>query len=771
MKIFPNESLKSRVTLIMVLVASLATFLTSMTFMVYDLYRINSELRSEFNSLADVIGSNSTAALEFMDENVGKETLNALENNNKVLAAYIYTENKDLLASFERESTSFNLDELNQGLNKTVLSSDYRSFERPILLNGKKIGTIFVVSDLEEIKNSINRYIAIVAFILAVNLVIIYFLSVSFQELITKPISDLADLVGRVSTSKDYSIRADKQSNDEIGYLVDKFNEMLAKIQTRDEELQSAHSDLEIRVRERTVELEKEVYERKKITEVLRESQKLLNIVMDNIPQAIYWKDTDSVYLGCNRTFAQHAGLEFTSDIFGKTDDELPWTEEETSINLREEKSIFVKMKPQYHSLETQRQHNNKNALIEVNRIPLFDSDNNIVGLLGAYEDITERSAMEEDLARAQRLESLGILAGGIAHDFNNLLTGIIGNITLAETLLESGEDISERLKDAEIASMRAKDLTMQLLTFSKGGEPIKKVVSLNELLDQSVKLSLRGSHTVCNLDIEDNIWPVEVDEGQITQVVNNIIINANQAMPEGGTITIMARNFEVNDDSRLNLKAGKYVKVSIIDQGIGIPEEYIDKVFDPYFSTKKEGHGLGLATCYSIIKKHEGLLYANSQLGKGSEFIFYIPANKEHIEELEEIELVYENGGGNVLIMDDEEIIRTLAGEILQSNGYHVEFAKEGKEAIELYKVSMNNGDKYDLIILDLTVPGGLGGKDTISEIRKIDPDVKAIVSSGYSNDPVMAEFQKYGFMDFVPKPYNTKQLVDKVNKVISAS
>ena len=769
MNVFPNESLKSRVTLMLVIFASLATLLSAITFMVFDIYRINSELKVEINSLADVIGSNSTAALEFMDKDVGNETLDALKNNKKVLSAYIYTDNETLLASYERNNTSFNFNELKKGINSGIFGGNFQSFQRPIMLDGKKIGTIFVVADMVLLKNAITNYLVIVAFILCINLLIIYFLSLSFQKLITNPISRLTELVGSVSSTKDYSVRAEKLGNDEIGYLVDKFNEMLEKIQNRDEKLQGAHEDLENRVKERTQELEKEVYERKKITEVLRESQKLLNLVMDNIPQAIFWKDTESVYLGCNRTFARHAGLEFTSDIFGKTDDELPWTDEEKAINLREEKMVFENKKPQYHSVETQRHYNNKNALIDVNRIPLFDSDNNIVGLLGTYEDITERNAMEEDLVRAQRLESLGVLAGGIAHDFNNLLTGIIGNITLAESLLGTGEDISERLKDAEIASMRAKDLTMQLLTFSKGGEPLKVIVSLEELLEQSVKLSLRGSKTVCDLDIDEKILPVEVDEGQITQVVNNILINANQAMPEGGRINIVARNTEINNESRLYLKPGKYIKVTISDQGIGIPEEYIDKIFDPYFSTKKEGHGLGLATCYSIIKKHEGLIYANSELGKGTEFVFYLPANNKYVEFIDESTLEYENGGGSVLIMDDEDIILNVASEMLQSNGYKVSLAKEGREAIDLYRVSMNNGDKYDVIILDLTVPGGLGGKDTISEIQKIDPDVKAIVSSGYSNDPVMAEFEKYGFADFVPKPYNAKQLVDIVSKVIS--
>ena len=768
MKLFPSESIKSKISLLMVLVAGLATFFATVTFVVLDIYRFNAELKTEFMGLVEVVGRNSTAALEFNDKGVGKETINSLSNNPKVLAAYIYDSNDNIFASLEKESNNFSLQELKKDTKSNLLGDNYRSFQRPILLDGKTIGTIFIVSDLNQIRTSIKRYIAIVILVLAINLLIIYLLSVHFQKLISMPISHLAGIVGKVSNSKDYSIRAKKHSNDEIGYLVEKFNEMLEYIQQRDTALQSARSELENRVKDRTQELEKEVYERKRVTEVLRESQQMLSTVMDNIPQAIFWKDSNFVYLGCNKTFASHAGLEDVSDIFGKTDEELPWSDEDTTAYLEAERKVFETKTPQYRSIETQRQ-KDKQAVIEVNRIPLLDSEYNTIGLLGTYEDITQRSAMEEDLARAQRLESLGILAGGIAHDFNNLLTGILGNITLSRSLLGSGEDISDRLKDAEFASLRARDLTMQLLTFAKGGEPIKKVVMFEHVLEQSANLSLRGSNVVCDFDIDENLWPVEIDEGQITQVLNNIIINSNQAMPEGGTIKIEAQNVNINDKSKINIDYGNYVKVTIKDEGIGIPTEYLSKVFDPYFSTKKDGHGLGLTSCYSIIKKHKGIIYVNSELGKGTDFIFYLPANSDYIYEAKEEKPTYQTGNGKILFMDDEELIRDVAKEILESEGYNLEFAIEGREAIDMYKNSINDKQKFDLVILDLTIPGGLGGKDTIKEILKMDPEAKAIVSSGYSNDPIMAEYTKYGFSDFVPKPYNYEQLVNIVNKVIS--
>ena len=768
MKLFPSESIKSKITLIMVVVAGLATFFATVTFVAFDLYRFNSELDKEITSLADVLGSNSVSAVEFKDGEVANEILHSLYNNPRVVGGFIYLDNGSELASFERDNISLNPAEIESDNKKSVFLDKYRLFERPIQLDGNEIGKIILVSDLQQFRKSVRRYIAIVLLILAINLFIIYLLSINFQKLISSPVSNLASLVGKVSKTKDYSIRAVKSSNDEIGYLVEKFNEMLENIQQSNLALQNASSELENRVKERTEELEKEVYERKRVTEVLRESQKMLSTVMDNIPQAIFWKDSNSVYLGCNKTFADHAGLKYPSDIFGKTDDELPWDDEDRKVYLEAEKKVFETKKPLYKSIEKQRQ-KNKQAVIEINRVPLLDSENNTMGLLGTYEDITQKSAMEEDLARAQRLESLGILAGGIAHDFNNLLTGILGNITLSRSLIKSGEDITDRLKDAEFASLRARDLTMQLLTFAKGGEPIKKAVLLEHVLKQSANLSLRGSNVVSNFTIDEDLWPVEIDEGQITQVINNILINSNQAMPEGGKINIEAGNVTIDHKSKINLEVGKYIKVTIEDEGIGIPSEYLDKVFDPYFTTKKDGHGLGLASCYSIIKKHNGLIYVNSKLGRGSEFTFYLPANSDYIQEVNEEEKTYKSGTGRILFMDDEEIIRNVAKEMLEPEGYSLEFAAEGREAIDMYKKSINTKQKFDIVILDLTVPGGLGGKETIKEIIKIDPDVRAIVSSGYSNDPVMAEYKEYGFSDFVPKPYNSDQLINIVNKVIS--
>jgi CheY-like chemotaxis protein len=316
---------------------------------------------------------------------------------------------------------------------------------------------------------------------------------------------------------------------------------------------------------------------------------------------------------------------------------------------------------------------------------------------------------------------------------------------------------------------MRAKDLTQQLLTFSKGGIPIKKTISLAEILKDTATFTLSGSSVECKLAIKEDLWPVEADVGQISQVIHNLIINADQAMPEGGIIGVNAENFIVRIDTTLPLQKGNYVKISIKDQGIGIPKEYLSKIFDPYFSTKQKGSGLGLTVAYSIIKNHEGYITVDSEMGAGTTFSIYLPASTKQIqiEKIKEIKPIF--GKGKILVMDDEEIIRDALGEILTTLEYQVNFAKNGEEAIALYKQAKEVNEPFDAVIMDLTIRGGMGGKEAIKKLLEIDSSVKAIVSSGYSTDPVMADYQNYGFSGVVAKPYNIQELSKTLHKIIS--
>ena len=385
------------------------------------------------------------------------------------------------------------------------------------------------------------------------------------------------------------------------------------------------------------------------------------------------------------------------------------------------------------------------------------------------FRDISDRKRKEDELIKLAKLESLGVLAGGIAHDFNNLLTGVIGNLSLAKMYCKPDDKVYQIILEAEKASTNAKGLTYQLLTFAKGGAPVKRTMFINKLVKDAIAFASRGSNTKCHFDVSEDIWAVDVDDGQLNQVIYNLIINAEQAMSEGGDITVSVQNTAIEPDNKYLIKDGEYVKVAISDTGGGIPQEILNKIFDPYFTTKEKGSGLGLATCYSIIKNHGGYITVDSKVGTGTTFYIYIPKSEKELS-LEEKkgkgELLY--GKGKILIMDDEEILRNAAGLLLSELGYNVGFARDGKEAIEIYKKAKDSGEPFNVVIMDLTIPGGMGGKEAIKKLLEIDPDIRAIVCSGYSTDPIMSEFKDYGFSDVIIKPYDIDELSRVVYKVV---
>lgn len=401
------------------------------------------------------------------------------------------------------------------------------------------------------------------------------------------------------------------------------------------------------------------------------------------------------------------------------------------------------------------------------------DAQGNLVGAIEVLEDITERKRAEEELIRVEKLESLGIFAGGIAHDFNNLLSIMLRNIFLAKLTLtdEQQEVLSEGLEIAEKVGHQAKELAHRLITFAKGGEPIRKIGSISQLVVNSVDLSLSGSNIRCEYFLPDDLWPVEMDDVQIRQVINNLIVNAREAMPGGGVIKVHAENVNVTADNGLPLKEGKYLKLSVKDQGSGIPREDLQKIFDPYFTTKPSGTargmGLGLAICYSIIKKHDGFITVESEPFVGSNFFVYLPASpvREIIKKADHDPLVAIRG--KILVMDDDETVRSATGIILNYLGYDVEYAKDGGEAVALYRSAKEKGESFSAVILDVNVPNGMGGKEAIKELLAIDPHVKAIIACGYSDDPIVSDFRKFGFYRAVEVPYDIEKMKDVLDNL----
>ncbi len=401
--------------------------------------------------------------------------------------------------------------------------------------------------------------------------------------------------------------------------------------------------------------------------------------------------------------------------------------------------------------------------LLGISGTPVLDSNAQVWASLVCFQDITDRKEHENERLKAQKLESLGVLAGGIAHDFNNILTGVMGNISLAKMFVGDTHKAYKPLIGAEKASMRATELARQLLTFAKGGDPVKKVFSLQNLVKECVSLVLHGSNVRCTIDIPDSIHAIKADDGQISQAIHNIIINATQAMPGGGSLTLSARNEMLAVKNSMKLPPGTYIRIECIDEGCGISDADLKKIFDPYFTTKVSGTGLGLASTHSIIIKHGGHISVSSIVEKGTTFTIYLPSIGETFSEYEAESVSqpveYQNSG-SILVMDDEEIIRDLAAAMLIEIGYEVTTCADGREALSHYLSARESGTPFTAVIMDLTIPGGMGGKEAAREILSIDPSACLIVSSGYSNDPIMSDYSAYGFKGAIEKPYMIGEL-----------
>ena len=624
----------------------------------------------------------------------------------------------------------------------------------------------------------------------------------------------------------------------------------------------------------------------------LEQSRNMLQLVIESIPVRVFWKDWELRYLGCNTLFARDAGLNNPQQLLGQDDFALGWRDQ-ADLYRADDRQVMESRRPKLNIIEPQTTPTGAKIWLNTSKVPLQMPDGEVFGILGVYEDITERLQAEEalrdseakyhslidnageailltdidgnfleanrkaeelfgyskaellrmnfrqvhpeedlerimtgfkeaiqngegsllnvrilrkdgtqvpvdisgstihyagktitqgiikDISERQRaeaerlrfskLESLGTLAGGIAHDFNNILTAILGNIGLAMLDGKISSQVRERLAQSERACLRAQALSQQLLTFAKGGAPIKKIVSIANLIKESPILTLSGSKSRHQVIIPGDLWLVEGDEGQINQVVSNLLINADQAMPGGGIIKITAENILVKADSNLPVPPGKYVKFAIADQGVGIPPQYLDKIFDPYFSTKQKGSGLGLATAYSIIKNHSGHIQVESRMGVGTTFSIYLPATDKGVPAAAPETPKPIRWQGKVLVMDDEEMVREVLGRMLSRLGYEVDFAGDGSQAIDKFVGARADGRPFAAVILDLTIPGGMGGKETLEKLLRIDPQIKAIVSSGYSDNQVMADFQKYGFRAVLAKPYRLGELSKILQRVIA--
>jgi len=517
-----------------------------------------------------------------------------------------------------------------------------------------------------------------------------------------------------------------------------------------------------------------DITERKKMEQALAEEKERLAVTLRSIADAVITVNTEGKIVLLNEVAEKLTGWKQRDAAGVKLNDVLNISDSENKkIDCNKMiKTILEQGEPAKGITEGVLIGKNEvERIITQSCAPIRNRDNTMIGVVLVIRDITEKQKMERELFKARKLESIGILAGGIAHDFNNILTGITSNLFMAKMNLPKDHASYATIQEAEKAAFRATKLTGQLITFAKGGAPVMESQSIKDIIEEAVGFSLSGSKAECELDLPKNLWTLEIDRGQIDQVITNLLINADQAMPKGGKIEVRAENATITDEipddttAYLGLKPGKYVKITVKDEGVGIRPEEIDKIYDPYYSTKDSGTGLGLTICYSIIRKHNGIINVKSRVGAGTTFTVYLPASEKKSGGAQKAAPL--KGSGKILVMDDEEVIRIAAGHVLKRIGYEVEFAKDGSEAIDKYQTAFLGNKPFDAIIMDLTIPGGMGGKEAINKLKSIHPDVVAIVSSGYSNDPIMARYKEYGFSGAISKPY----LIEELNTVLIQS
>ncbi len=600
------------------------------------------------------------------------------------------------------------------------------------------------LADILQVLGTIRRTLF---FVFGTALLLALLAAVFMSRSIAGPLHDITRSMQKMRQGRKV-VPLECRRDDEIGELITGYNDMIQSLDAR------------------IMELGEEISSRKRAEDRLATESERLRAILQSMGDAVLAADIKGRVVLMNRVAEEMTGWSM-DEALGRPVQEIVSTTvpdgNGKSVNLLEwvqnkhaEQFVFrdLQLLPK----------DGEDKLIRARGSRLIDSNGQVIGAVLVIRDVTGRRRMEEELARGQKLESVGVLAGGIAHDFNNLLTAILGNLSLARMVSASSDAHYKNIEDAEKASLRAKELTQQLLTFSRGGSPVKDSVNLEELIIESAEFVARGSKVRLRFSADDDLWPVHVDRGQIGQVIDNLVINAVQSMPEGGFVDIDTINYPVEPDSLLPLTGTRYVRIGVRDYGVGISKEHLDRIFDPYFTTKELGNGLGLAICFSIIRKHGGMITVDSEPGRGSVFYVYLPAlDPDRTQEIETAgtrSLTPAGSCRRILVMDDDETVRTVVHQMLELLGYEPEEAPEGSQAIRMYEQAMVQGRRYDAVIMDLTIPGGMGGKEAISRLLKIDPAARVIVSSGYSSHEVMANYSRYGFAGVAVKPFRIDEL-----------
>jgi PAS domain S-box-containing protein len=780
MRILQNTSIRRKQMLIIMLTTGVVLVLACAAISIFEVTAFRKDMVEDLSTLADIVGGNSSAALDFQDANTATETLAALQSKPGIIGACIYTKAGTVFARYARA----NVDPV--FVPPAIPATNYSfagrrlSLSRPIVAKGDTIGAVYLVSDMRALSSRLDRLAGIVGLVLLASLLIAYALSNWLQRLISGPILHLARVARSVALEKNYALRARKQSNDELGQLVDGFNDMLAQIQVRDAALQTARDSLESRVQARTAELAAanqsllaEIAERKRAEEALRASQQILEGILNAIPVRVFWKDRNLIYLGCNTVFARDAGFADPKDIIGKNDYQMGWRDEAEKYRA-DDRQVIESGLSKLLIEESQTTPEGGTLTLLSSKLPLRGSTGEISGMLGTYLDITERKRFEARLFQSQKMETVGKLAGGIAHEFNSIMTAIIGQSELMLYDLPAGQPLRKNAVQIHQAADRAASLTRQLLAYGRKQILQPDILDLNTVL-AGMDNTLRH---LAGRDVDVRITPsagpmlVKADPGQIEQVIVNIVMNAADAMPHGGKLTLETAEMVLDREyvSQFpDLKAGDYVMLAITDTGAGMNEAVKARLFEPFFTTKDvgQGTGLGLATCHGIIKQSGGHINAYSEPNRGATFKIYLPKaqllNKPPGPPLPAPALP--RGTETILLVEDDPALREMAAELLGRLGYTILSAANGLEALNV--THQHATGHIDILFTDVVMPH-MSGKELSDRIQALYPRTKILFTSAYTESAIVHQGVLNAGITLLQKPFTPSALAHKVREVL---
>jgi PAS domain S-box-containing protein len=744
-------SIRQKLQTIVMATCAAALLVASVVFALFDRSTFLRTKTQDLSASAKMVGSNSTAALSFSDARSAREILSALQAKPNVTHASIYDKDGKVFASYSRNSTDNDFSPPPaQGMSTAIVGENMVIFQ-PITLNGKSIGTIFIEADLLDLDARLTRFLEIDLLVLLASLAVAFLLSSRLQRVISGPIRELAETALSVSIREDYSIRAKKRGNDEIGLLIDQFNGMLNRIQQRDIALQEAHNELENRVAERT---------------------SYLNALIENNPLAILVLDSEQKVQLCNPAFEKLFQCAQQQTI-GKAVVELFPNEKMLAEAGADSGGTSYRASV---SLTTRRRRKDGSYVdVELHLVQLT-VQGRALGSLGIYQDVTQRGVLERQLRMAQKMEAVGRLSGGIAHDFNNLLGVILGYIQVIKRDLVSGSSLDEYAEEIEKACRRAVSLTRQLLAFSRQQvlEPV--ILNLNTLIADMQKMLPRliGEDIEVSLILDPTVSQIKADPGQLEQVVMNLAVNARDAMPDGGKLTIQTANAEIDGAFAMEHPGsvpGRYVTLAVTDTGTGMDPETQAQIFEPFYTTKgrDKGTGLGLATVYGVVKQSNGYITVDSEKGKGALFTIYLPRVEQHVPvpSKSSPETPTIRGSETILLVEDAEPLRMLAQLFLKENGYRVVTAADGSEA---QQVAAQISGPIDLLLTDVVMPG-INGRVLAERLAPSHPAMKILYMSGYTDSFIAGHGVLEPGTHLLRKPFTEEVLVRKVREVLDGS